>query len=89
MAIGAGRGEVIRLVLSGGLAWSAAGLAIGLAVAFAATRAMRTLLYGVAPFDAMTFASAGALLLFVAAVACLLPAIRATRINPVRALRAE
>jgi ABC-type antimicrobial peptide transport system permease subunit len=50
---------------------------------------MRTLLYGVAPFDAMTFASAGALLLFVAAVACLLPAIRATRINPVRALRAE
>jgi predicted permease len=89
MAIGAGRGEVIRLVLSGGLAWSAAGLAIGLAVAFAATRAMRTLLYGVAPFDAMTFASAGALLLFVAAVACLLPAIRATRINPVRTLRAE
>jgi predicted permease len=89
MAVGADRRQVVGLVLAGGLRWSIAGLAIGLAAAFAATRTMATLLYGVAPFDAMTFASAGGLLLVVALTACVVPAFRATRIDPVRALRAE
>jgi ABC-type antimicrobial peptide transport system permease subunit len=89
MAVGAGRRQVLELVLWGGLRLSIVGLAVGLAGALALTRLMATLLYGVTPFDALTFASAGGLLLVVATAACLLPAYRATRVNPVRALRAE
>jgi ABC-type antimicrobial peptide transport system permease subunit len=89
MAVGAGRWQVLELVLWGGLRLSIVGLAVGLAGALALTRLMATLLYGVTPFDAMTFVSAGGLLLVVATAACLLPAYRATRVNPVRALRAE
>jgi predicted permease len=89
MAVGAGRWQVLELVLWGGLRLSIVGLAVGLAGALALTRLMATLLYGVTPFDALTFASAGGLLLVVATAACLLPAYRATRVNPVRALRAE
>jgi predicted permease len=89
MAVGAGRWQVLELVLWGGLRLSIVGLAVGLAGALALTRLMVKLLYGVTPFDAMTFVSAGGLLLVVATAACLLPAYRATRVNPVRALRAE
>jgi predicted permease len=89
MAVGAGRWQVLELVLWGGLRLSIAGLAVGLVGALALTRLMARLLYGVTPFDAMTFVSAGGLLLVVATAACLLPAYRATRVNPVRALRTE
>ncbi|HLT25698.1 MAG TPA: ABC transporter permease, partial [Zeimonas sp.] len=79
IAIGAQRGDVVRLVLRQGLAIVAAGLGIGLAAAFALTRVMRSVLFGISPHDPLTFAAATALLAGVALVAVWLPAHRATR----------
>jgi predicted permease len=89
MAIGAGRPQVLRLVLVGGLRLAALGLVLGVAGAALATRLMASLLHGVTPFDPAAFAGAAGSLLLVSAAACLLPALRATRVNPVSALRAE
>jgi ABC-type antimicrobial peptide transport system permease subunit len=89
IAIGADPRQVLGLVLWGGLRLSAAGLALGLIGAMATTGLMASLLYGVTPFDLPAFAAAGLALLVVSAGACLLPALRATRISPVRALRAD
>ena len=89
MAIGAGRPQVLGLVLRGGLKLAAAGLALGVAGALLATRLMASLLHGVTPFDPVAFAGAAGALLLVSAAACLLPALRATRVNPVSALRAQ
>jgi ABC-type antimicrobial peptide transport system permease subunit len=87
MAIGAGRRDVLRLILAGGLRLVALGVALGLAGSLLLTRILRSLLYGVGAHDPTVFATNAALLILVATVACVLPAIRATRVNPIIALR--
>ena len=87
MALGAASSDVLRLVLVEGLAPVAAGIVIGLAGAALLTQVMATLLFEVSPFDPATFAIVSALLALVAAIACYLPARRATRVDPLAALR--
>jgi putative ABC transport system permease protein len=91
MALGADRGRVQRLVLTQGLGLTLAGLAAGLAgaAALAATGWLGSLLYNVAPHDLLTFAVVPLLLVAVALLASLLPARRATRVDPLVVLRAE
>ena len=89
MALGAGRVEVLRLVLSQGLVLTVVGVAIGVAGALALTRFLRTLLFGVTPTDPLTFVAIPVLLLVVALAACWIPARRATRVDPMVALRYE
>ena len=89
MALGADRGDVLRIVL-GEAAWlAAAGVGLGVAGAFGATRLIQNLLFGVTPTDATTFAGIAALLVATAMVASYLPARRATRVDPMVALRYE
>jgi predicted permease len=87
IALGAQRGDVMRLVLQNGMALLLAGLGIGLAVAFALSRFLQSLLFEVKSTDIMTFASVPFLLAAVAFAACYLPARRATLVDPVVALR--
>lgn len=89
MALGAQSRDVRRLILRQGMSLAVIGSIIGLAVAFAATRFLTSLLYGVSAHDFSTFGLVSLLLAGVAALACLLPANRATRIDPMRALRAD
>jgi len=89
MALGANRREVMRLVVGHGLKLTAGGLVSGIGGALMVTRLMRSLLYGVGPFDPVTFASVAVLLTIVALAACYLPARRATRVDPMVALRCE
>jgi putative ABC transport system permease protein len=76
-------------VLREGLALSLIGIVIGVAVASAAARGMSALLFGVRPSDPLTMAAAAALCLATAVVGCLRPALRAARVDPLSALRAE
>jgi putative ABC transport system permease protein len=87
MALGASQGQIVWDVLGFGLRLTAIGLAMGLAAAFAATRLLSSLLYGVRPTDAITFAAVSLILLVVALIASYLPARRATRVDPIVALR--
>jgi putative ABC transport system permease protein len=89
MAIGAQRQDVLSMILFSGLRLVSVGVALGLAGAFALTRVLQTLLYGVTAHDPIAFAGNAALLVTVATAACLFPALRATRVNPIIALRAE
>jgi ABC-type antimicrobial peptide transport system permease subunit len=89
MALGADRREVLWLILKRGLVQLAIGLTLGLAGAIALTQVMRQLLVGVTPTDPVTFIAITVLLALVAIGACLLPARRATRVDPLVALRAE
>jgi putative ABC transport system permease protein len=89
MALGAESGQVSWLILKRGLVQVAIGLTLGLAGAFGVTRVMRRVLIGVTPTDPLTFAAITLLLTIVAIAACLLPARRATRVDPLVALRAE
>ncbi len=89
MALGASVGAVLGLVLRQSFALAAAGVAAGLVLACALTRLLANFLYGVSPFDPATFISVPLLLMAIVLLACWLPARRATRVNPIAALRAE
>jgi putative ABC transport system permease protein len=89
MALGATRGDVLRLIVRGGATFILAGLALGTLAAFGLTRLLSSLIYGVSATDPTTFAAVTSLLAAVAMLACLIPAARATRIDPVVALRGE
>ena len=89
MAIGAQRGDILSMILRGGLRLVALGVAAGLAGSLALTRVLQGQLFGISAYDPLTFAGIAGLLTAVAAVACLLPALRATRVDPLVAVRAE
>jgi predicted permease len=89
IAMGAGRADVLLLVLGHGTKLVTAGVVAGLCAAFWLTRLMRGLLFGVAPNDLATFAVVSCLLVLVTLVACAIPARRATRVDPIVALRYE
>ncbi len=89
MALGSTGAGVARRFMAEGLAIAGVGMAVGIAGAALVTRLLAALLVGVTPLDAGTFAAVGILLPTVAAVATMIPAVRAARTNPVRALRAE
>ncbi len=89
MAIGATPGDILKMVLRQGLGTVGIGLLAGLAAAFAGTRLLADLFYGVTPNDPVTYAAVAALLLAVVLLACWIPARRATRVSPVIALRFE
>jgi ABC-type antimicrobial peptide transport system permease subunit len=89
MALGAGRGDVLWMVLREGLAPAIAGIGIGLAGSFATSRLLESLLFGVKPNDPLTLAGASIAMAAVAMTACVIPATAAMRVEPVVALRQE
>jgi ABC-type antimicrobial peptide transport system permease subunit len=89
MALGATRGQVLGLVLGQGLRLAVAGVAIGIIAAFILSRVVASLLYGVSATDLVTFAGVPVALALVAMLATLAPARRATRVDPVVAMRTE
>jgi putative ABC transport system permease protein len=89
VAIGAGRSHVLRLVLESGLVLALVGVGIGIGIALMVSPLMRTLLHEISPTDPLTFATVGGTLTVVAILASLVPAWRATRVDPTVALKAE
>ncbi len=89
MALGARRAEVLKMVVGQGMALAGLGIGVGLALALASSRLVASLLYGVSSTDVLTFAAVTLVLLALALLACWLPARRATRVDPMVALRAE
>ena len=89
MSLGAGRGNVLALVLSQSLTLTAIGIGLGLAGAAAISRSLETLLFGIAPLDAVTFVTVALMFVCVAALASYLPARRAAKVDPLVALRCE
>src|SRR5690606_37207445 len=88
-ALGAGRSRLVSMVLRDGLAVTCVGLILGVLAAAAASRLVEGLLFGVTRLDAISYVAGPALLLLVAVVACLVPALRAAAVDPAEALRAE
>jgi ABC-type antimicrobial peptide transport system permease subunit len=88
-ALGASRGRLVALVIREGLTVTVAGLVLGMAAALLLTKLMSGLLFGVTPLDLPSFLGAPLVLLVVALLACLLPARRASRVDPAEALRSE
>jgi ABC-type antimicrobial peptide transport system permease subunit len=89
VALGAQRGDILSMVFRHGLQLAGAGVALGIAAALAASRLLGTLLFGVTPSDPVTYAAISAVLLAAGLLACWLPAHRATRVDPLGALRHE
>ena len=89
MALGAQHSDVLAMILGQGMTLTVAGVTLGLAGSYALTRLMRTLLFEVTPTDGTTFASVAAVLVVIALIACYIPARRATKIDPLVALRTE
>ena len=89
MALGAQALDVLRLMLGQGMLMALGGTATGLVAGFLAARVVSGLLYGVSPKDPLTFVAVGSVLLAVAFLACYVPARRATRVDPLVALRTE
>jgi putative ABC transport system permease protein len=89
MAIGARPAEIVRMILSQGMSLALVGVGLGVASAFALTRAVKSFLFGVTPNDPATFLAVAAVLAAAALAACYLPARRAARVDPLRALRTE
>jgi ABC-type antimicrobial peptide transport system permease subunit len=89
IALGATRGQIIALVMRETAGLTAAGVVIGLAVGLALSQLIRSMLFGLAPHDPATFAGAALILIAVAVIAGYLPALRASRVDPMAALRLE
>jgi len=89
VALGARTVDVMKLVLKGGLALALVGIGAGLVTAFAVTRLVKSVLFGVTPTDTLTFVAGSLGLALVAAIACYIPARRATKVDPLVALRCE
>jgi predicted permease len=89
MALGAQKFDVLRIVLKDGAQMTLAGIILGMAGAFALTRLMRSMLFGVKPTDPLTFVAVAFLLCAVAMLACYVPAHRAMKVDPIEALRHE
>jgi putative ABC transport system permease protein len=89
MALGAERGGVLWLVMRQGLVLAAIGLTLGITGSILVGRYLQTLLFGISPSDPATLIMVGAVILGTAMVACLIPALRATRVNPLDVLRGE
>ena len=89
MALGARRADVLQMTVKEGLKLVGAGMLLGVAAAFILTRVMATLLYGISATDPITFIGISVVLLAVAILANYLPALRATKVDPIVALRAQ
>jgi putative ABC transport system permease protein len=89
MALGATPRDIVVDMVGHGLQLTAAGITVGLALAFATTRLIDALLFGTSPTDLPTFAAVATLLVLIAAAASLIPALRASRVDPIAALRED
>ena len=89
MALGAAKGDILRLIIAQGFRLAFAGIIVGMAGALALTRVLSSLLFGITPNDPVTFGAVAILLVAVALLACYIPARRATKVDPMVALRYE